>query len=308
LVRVRTNAKGLQLKIEYAGPVPATVYTDPTRLRQILINLLGNAIKFTEAGEVRLVTQFVSDGREGTMQFDIVDAGIGMTEAQIARLFQPFTQADTSTTRKFGGTGLGLAISKRLAGLLGGDVHVVETRPGAGTRMRVTVATGPLDGIEMIADPLVATTIVRDGPCSPVSDDHPLLQSCRILVAEDGPDNQRLIAHVLRKVGAESTIVENGKLAVDAALAARDAGEPFDAILMDMQMPVLDGYEAARLLRQSGYTGPIIALTAHAMASDRERCIHAGCTDYATKPIDRDRLIEVIQDQLRRNTAPTAAS
>ncbi|GAG44172.1 unnamed protein product, partial [marine sediment metagenome] len=150
LMRVPAGAKGIPLKIEYAGAIPETIRTDPTRLRQTLINLIGNAIKFTEVGEVRLITRFVDDKDKPVMQFDVVDTGLGMTEEQVAKLFQPFTQADTSTTRKFGGTGLGLTICKRLTEILGGDISVVETELAVGTRMRVTVATGPLDGVKMI--------------------------------------------------------------------------------------------------------------------------------------------------------------
>ena len=299
LVRVRADAKGLPLKIEYAGPIPETIQTDPTRLRQILINLLVNAIKFTEVGEVRLVIRFVGDGHAAALQFDVVDAGIGMTAEQVVRLFQPFTQADASTTRKFGGTGLGLAICTRLAQLLGGDITVAETRPGAGTRMRVTVATGPLDGVRMIADPLAATVLTPAGASAHASAAPPGLHGCRILMAEDGPDNQCLIVRLLQKAGAAVTVFENGRLAADAALAARETGRPFDVILMDMQMPVMDGYEATDLLRSAGYRGTIIALTAHAMASDRERCLAAGCDDYASKPIDRQRLLETIARHLR---------
>jgi signal transduction histidine kinase/AmiR/NasT family two-component response regulator len=299
LVRVRADAKGLSLKVEYAGPVPETIQTDPTRLRQILINLLGNAIKFTEVGDVRLIIRFVNDEHHRAMQFDVVDHGLGMTEEQVARLFQPFTQADASTTRKFGGTGLGLAISKRLAELLGGDITVAETRSGAGTRMRVTVATGPLDGVRMIADPLAATVLAPDQTSGPATGDRPRLHGCRILLAEDGPDNQRLIAHMLKKASAEVTVVENGQFATEAALAARDRGLPFDVVLMDMQMPVMDGYKATALLRKEGYRGPIIALTAHAMASDKEKCLAAGCDDYASKPIDCQRLLVTIGRHVR---------
>ncbi len=306
LVRVRADARRLPFNIEYAGPVPETIQTDPTRLRQILINLLGNAIKFTEVGEVRLVIRFVDDEHGHAMQFDVVDAGIGMAAEQIAKLFQPFTQADASTTRRFGGTGLGLAISKRLAGLLGGDITVAESRPGAGTRMRVTVSTGPLDGVRMVADPLAATVLVPDETSAQASDDQPSLQGCRILLAEDGPDNQRLIAHILKKAGVEVAVVENGQFAVDAALNARDKGRPFDVVLIDMQMPVMDGYKATALLRQSGYAGPVIALTAHAMAGDRERCLSAGCDDYMVKPIDRKKMIETIRRNVQAGATPTA--
>ena len=306
LTHVRAAEKRLQFDVEYTGPIPETIETDPTRLKQILFNLIGNAIKFTEEGGVRLLTRVVeADPTGAVMQFDVIDTGIGMTDEQLSRLFRPFTQADTSTTRKFGGTGLGLTISKRLANLLGGDV-VVYSGPGEGSTFRLTISTGSLDGVKM----LESTTDVALTSASESGRTKPPVQrlDCRILLAEDGPDNQRLISFVLRKAGADVTVVENGKLAAAAALAARDEGDSFDAVLMDMQMPVMDGYEATGLLRQKGYTDPIIALTAHAMASDREKCVKAGCDDYATKPIDRTKLIETITAQLERQVASTSAT
>ena len=307
LMQVRANAKNLPFSIEYTGAVPETIESDPTRLKQILVNLVGNAIKFTETGGVRLITRLIDDAGEHKLQFDIIDTGPGMTEEQVGRLFQAFTQGDTSTTRRFGGTGLGLMISKRLAEMLGGTI-TVDSRPGEGSLFRLTVATGPLDGVKMLDDP-AAATIAR--PETDVTAKVGVAKlGCSILLAEDGPDNQRLIAHVLRRAGAEVTVVQNGKLAVDAALAAvhgRREGDPkcpYDVILMDMQMPVMDGYEATALLRQRGYTGPIIALTAHAMASDRQKCIDAGCDDYATKPIDRKKLIATIQQSRQKSLRP----
>ncbi len=297
LMRVRAEAKGLPFAVEYIGSVPETIHMDPTRLRQILINLVGNAIKFTDTGGVRLIIRHLREGDASLIQFDVVDAGLGMSEEQVARLFQPFTQADETTTRKFGGTGLGLTISKRFAGLLGGQVEVVDSREGVGTRFRATVATGSLDGVRMIEDAAAATVLANVPEGEAAREGQLPLDGFRILMAEDGPDNQRLIGYVLRKAGAEPTIVENGQLAVDAAMAACDQGpaqSAFDVILMDMQMPVLDGYSATRKLRDEGYDGTIIALTAHAMSGERQTCIDAGCTDYATKPIDRKTLLHLI--------------
>ncbi len=293
LALVQAEAKGLPLNIEYEGTIPKTIHTDPARLRQILINLIGNAIKFTETGCIRLLTRLAHDGDEPCLQFDVIDTGQGIREEAKESLFQPFTQVDTSTTRRIGGTGLGLTISQRFAGLLGGDITILETELGVGSTFRVTVATGPLDNVKMLEDPLSATVLAEDA--SAVAQAlRAKLQGLRILFADDGPDNQRLISFFLRKAGADVTVQENGKLALDAALAARDEGKPFDVILMDMQMPVMDGYEATVQLRQKGYTEPIIALTARAMEGDREQCLKAGCDDYATKPIDRKKLIDLI--------------
>jgi len=200
LMRIRADAKGLLFNVEYIDAIPETIQCDPTRLRQILINLIGNAIKFTEIGGVRLVTRFVAIGNAPYLQFDLIDTGRGMTREQVARLFQPFVQADNSTTRKFGGTGLGLTISKRFAELLGGNLIVATTELGVGTTFRATVTTGPLDGVRMLEDPSSATVVANssDTASRVLPSD---LQGLRILLAEDGPDNQRLISFVLKKAG-----------------------------------------------------------------------------------------------------------
>ncbi|MCZ6766065.1 MAG: ATP-binding protein [bacterium] len=297
LQRVRAESKGLCVEIQCGTPIPETIRTDSTRLRQILLNLVGNAIKFTEQGSVRLEISRVGSGNTPLMRFDIVDTGLGMTEEQVSRLFQPFTQADVSTTPEYGGTGLGLTISRRFAVLLGGDVTVVESAPGAGTRVRVTVTTGPLEGVKMLkASDAVAYT--PSEPARPQAANLSSLDGLRILLAEDDPDNQRLISLFMQKAGADVTVEENGKLALAAALAARDEGIPFDVILMDIQMPIMDGFEATVKLRRKGDSGPIIALTAYAMDGDRDACIKAGCNDYVTKPIDRKKLIKTIQQYL----------
>ncbi len=300
LLHVRTDAKGLTLTDEYLGPLPETITTDPARLCQILVNLVGNAIKFTETGGVRIVTRMLDDGEGGPkLRFDVIDTGIGIPEEQIETLFEPFTQADGSNARKFGGTGLGLTISRRLARMLGGDV-TAKSRPGKGSTFSLTVATGPLDGVRLVEYPAEAPP-ASEQPTESTAESREKLQ-CRILLADDIPDNRRLISALLSEAGAEVTIARDGQEAVEKALATRpgwgrrygDPTEPFDVILMDIQMPVLDGYEAARRLRREGYTGPIIALTAHAMRGDRQKCLEAGCDDYFAKPIDRKKLVETV--------------
>ncbi len=310
LMQVRADERGLYFKTEFVGSVPEKIESDPTRLKQILINLVGNAIKFTKTGGVRLVTQFVPasvnvDGSsEPMLQFEVIDTGVGMTPEELSRLFQPFSQADSSTTRRFGGTGLGLAITKRLANILGGDA-IAESCPGKGSTFRVTVATGPLGDTRFIDQPsAIAVTMTERVSVTTIENSLP---NRRILLAEDGPDNQRLLMAVLRKAGAEVVIAENGKIAVETAVAAWESGTAFDAILMDMQMPVLDGYGATKALRQKGYPGIIIALTAHAMSQDREKCLHAGCDGYASKPIDRQRLIGTIQSHIEQRAEPPTA-
>jgi len=300
LMRVRADAKGLALEFCWEGVLPETIRSDPTRVRQILVNLVGNAIKFTERGSVRVVARLIR-GNHPQLEFDVVDSGVGMSARQTSRLFQAFSQADASTTRRFGGTGLGLVISKRLAQMLSGDITVVATAPGAGTTFRFTLAMDSLADAKLVSAGGRPAHMVKDK--LPAGTDAWInrLMGYRILLAEDGVDNQRLIAFVLQRAGAKVVTVENGQLAVDEAQAASHAGTPFDVILMDMQMPVMDGYQAVALLRAKAYRGPIIALTAHAMTGDRERCLAIGCDDYASKPIDRAKLIEQIAEWAKRS-------
>jgi|GEM_PF-3553750 len=298
MARGYAELKGLAFDVECVGVIPEKIRTDPTRLRQILVNLVGNAIKFTDAGAVRLVVRLVDDLEGPMMQFDVIDTGIGMSAEQAASLFEPLDQLDSTMTRKFGGVGVGLAVSKRLAKMLGGDVVVVETAEGLGTRFRATVAAGPLDGVKMLEHPLFLGGQKENGVSTDrigAHVDEGQLAGWRILFAEDGPDNQRLVSYLLQKAGASVTVAENGKLALEAALAAEEAGCPYDVILMDMQMPVMDGCAATALLREKGYRRPIIALTANTLASDREKCMSAGCNDFATKPVDRSTLISIIR-------------
>jgi PAS domain S-box-containing protein len=315
LMRVRADAKRLPLTVEAATPIPQTVLCDPARLRQILLNLVGNAVKFTEHGEIRIVMRLLNaDAAEPRLQFDVIDTGIGMSGEAAARLFRPFMQADASTSRRFGGTGLGLTISKRLAEMLGGDIAVAST-PGKGSTFSVWVATGPLDGVpqERCGEKGTGGEAMWDRAATDDSAGAPVVNSsvtaarfdrqCRVLLAEDGPDNQRLIRLLLEKAGAEVVVVQNGREAVELVLHepsedAAAAVEPFDVILMDIQMPEMDGYEATRRLRAAGYAGPIIALTAHAMREDIERCLAAGCNEHAAKPIDRKQLLSLVAKYL----------
>ncbi|MBC7783473.1 MAG: response regulator [Burkholderiales bacterium] len=303
LMRVRAIARKLDLKVEYQFPLPAQISSDAVRLRQILINLVGNAIKFTERGAVRIVVRCVQSP-EPVLCFDIIDVGIGMTEQQLGKLFQPFVQADSSTTRKFGGTGLGLTISKRMAEILGGGI-MVTSEPGKGSCFTVSVRTGALRDAHWIAslDQAGSTTADVD-----LHSAEPQQIVGRVLLAEDGPDNQLLINTYLTNAGAQVTIVDNGQVAIDEAMKAQKAGEPYAVILMDMQMPVLDGYAATAKLRAAGYRLPIVAITAHAMASDREKCLQSGCDDYLTKPILRDVMLRTIASYTNRQPAPRIAT
>ena len=305
LLRARAGAKGLAFDVLYDGPVPERIATDPTRFRQVLMNLVSNAVKFTSpptnaaalAGRVEVRIDLLDPPTDPAprLRVRVSDTGPGLSGEQQSRLFRPFQQGDSSTTRKFGGTGLGLAISRHLVGLLGGTV-VVCSMPGRGSTFCFTVGTGPLAGVKMLGrrgaitpeaallagepTPAAAPVVPVAAPGGPAAR--------RVLLAEDGPDNQRLIGLLLRKLGLDVTIAADGRAAVTAAMgAAGSPAGPFDLVLMDMQMPELDGYAATAELRRRGYAGPVVALTAHAMAGDRERCLAAGCDDFLTKPIDR---------------------
>lgn len=304
MLKGRAQSKGIALNLEFEGEIPRQIETDPTRLRQVLMNLLSNSIKFTERGHVTTTVRF-RDGANPTIEIDVADTGIGMNTSQASRLFKPFSQADNSMARRFGGTGLGLTISRRLTRMLGGDLFIVQSRPGVGTRFRVVVPAGEIARATLTHSTSCGSTTVSEMPRA--TEIPPENLSLRILLAEDGPDNQKLISMVLRKHDVAVTIAENGKQAVELAQRELAMGAPFDVILMDMQMPVMDGYQATRMLRQSGYTGPIIALTAHAMASDRQKCIDAGCDDYATKPIDRKKLIATIRMHAAQRAEATVA-
>ncbi|MDX2133083.1 MAG: PAS domain S-box protein [Planctomycetota bacterium] len=307
LMAFKARAKGVELRIRQDTPLPARIRTDPLRLRQILVNLVGNALKFTETGSVTVAMSFAPEASP-RLRIEIIDTGIGMSPEQVERLFDSFQQADTSTTRRFGGTGLGLRISRTLATMLGGDVTVTSC-VGAGSTFTATVATGdvsdvPMEGPEMLRRPQTPTAETAATPTVGAA----ALQGVRVLLVEDGPDNQRLIAFHLRKAGADVRVADNGRVALSMLTIADDPGQPlteppaFDLVLTDMQMPEMDGYELARALRRKGWTRPVVALTAHAMQGDAAKCYDAGCDAYAAKPIDSQRLVEVCLLSLRRAT------
>ena len=301
LMKGRTEYKQISLSAQTQGPIPKTIETDPIRLKQILINLIGNSIKFTEQGGVNIIVSLLNpEGDDPQLEFAVSDTGIGMTPAQITTLFQPFQQVDNSTSRKYGGTGLGLTISRRLARLLGGDVYA-ESTLGAGSVFRATISTGRLDNYINYEGKITPNAISEETAQTPRKKGIKL--SSRVLLVEDGPDNQRLISHVLRKAGAQVSVAENGVLAIEAIKYALQENKPYDLVLMDMQMPVLDGYSATRKLREDGYQGIIIALTAHAMRGDKDRCLEAGCNDYATKPIQREIFLDLLSKHERSLSA-----
>jgi len=285
MMRLRAREKGLQFEVRQEGPLPATMRTDPTRLRQILVNLAGNAIKFTASGSVRILACLATkpESAEPAIDFVVQDTGIGLSAEQLARLFQPFEQADSSTTRRFGGTGLGLVISRRLAHMLGGDV-VVASQPGTGSTFTLRLPTGSLAGVRLVAEGDAA-------PPTPAAPETDVRLDGRVLVAEDTRDSALVIATMLRRAGAEAVTVDDGRKAMELALSESASGRPFALLLMDLHMPVLDGLQATRELRAAGYHLPIAALTANSMPEDRAECIAAGCDDYATKPVRRTELL-----------------
>jgi PAS domain S-box-containing protein len=286
LLQVRAKAKGLWLRSHAEGLVPAAVRTDPVRLRQVLMNLIANAIKFTERGGVDVRMRVIAgENGEGELCVDVVDTGIGMSPEQTAQLFRPFSQADATTSRRFGGTGLGLAISQRLAKLLGGSITVQST-PKVGSTFGVRV---PIDVAMLTSSPPPGVDIISTEMSLP-------LDGVRVLLAEDGLDNQRLISLILCKAGAVVDVVEHGQEAVERITRSE---VPFQVVLMDMQMPVLDGYAATRELRRRGVRVAIVALTAHALEGDAQRCIEAGCDDFASKPIDRMKLVQIVAQHAR---------
>jgi PAS domain S-box-containing protein len=301
LISVRAMAKQLRFNVEYEGPLPESITSDPIRLRQILINLLGNAIKFTEIGSVQLRLHLDSRDPDNPMiEFIVVDTGPGMREDQLKIIFEPFVQADRNIYHRYGGTGLGLAFSRKLAYLLGGEI-TVESALGKGSAFRLRLPTGPLDGVRMIQSPVSEEIYLIKTSCCLLDEPKDVQLKGSILLAEDGIDNQRLIAHILRKAGADITGVDNGQAALDEALNAWRRGNPFDLILMDMQMPVMDGCTAVRRLRDLGYSHPIVALTAHAMQEARRQCLEAGCDNYVTKPISRRSLLGLAAQYLKQN-------
>ena len=241
MLRVRSQEKGLKLETTWAGPVPETIRTDPSRLRQLLVNLIGNSIKFTETGAVEVVSRLIATEGRPQLEINVSDTGMGIPRDKLEAIFDPFVQADTSVTRRFGGTGLGLAISRRIALALGGKL-TVESWVGEGTTFTATIDTGPLEGVHFLQSPPEAVTSVHSHRRSCGKTDR--VQGARVLLVEDGDTNRKLIELVLRRAGATVVAAENGRLGADLALR-----QDFDLILMDMQMPVMDGYTATRLLR-----------------------------------------------------------
>lgn len=298
LVGERARKKGLSFDIFYEFPVPQNFYTDPVRLKQILINVCDNARKFTETGGLTVEVGFNESNSQ--LSFTITDTGIGMSKEDMNNIFKAFTQADTSTIRQYGGTGLGLCISQQLAQKLGGSI-TCQSEKGRGSQFVISIFAEVKENTKFITSENSSDLVYRENAAK--KNKLPRSLKGRVLLAEDSVENQQLIAMYVRKTGAEITIAENGKIAVNHAMS-----EEFDLILMDMQMPVMGGLEATQWLRQINCQTPIVALTANALKQDRERCIAAGANDYLTKPVDLARFYKVLEKYLNNSDIQNQSS
>ncbi|MGH8442206.1 MAG: ATP-binding protein [Nevskiaceae bacterium] len=296
IVGHRIAEKGLELRMDVAPELPAYVLGDPLRLSQVLLNLTNNAVKFTPRGRVSVQARVVEHvGERVRVRFAIEDTGVGLTDEQAARLFRPFVQADSSTTRRFGGTGLGLSISKRLVELMGGEIGV-DSKPGQGSTFWFVVA-------------LARAPFAEQAPVAAGAPPPPNLAGVRVLLAEDNPVNQQVTVELLQGAGVLVDVAANGQEAL-AAVQAR----PYDAVLMDVQMPVMDGLQTTRAIRKLGTCDrlPIIAMTASVMAGDRDRCLESGMSDHVSKPISIEQLMGTLARWLparrdMRSAQPPAA-
>lgn len=298
LFQARAQSKGVALSLEAISPVPEFIESDLLRVRQILMNLIGNAIKFTEKGSIKVLLDYeASYSHGGTLSVTVQDTGIGIRQDDIQTLFKPFAQTDASTTRKFGGTGLGLTISKHLAQMLNGSIEVTSVfHEGSQFTLKIPLRFNELPNLTIYTS---NQQRIQNHPTHH-HDDCPSLAGLKLLLVEDGEDNRDLITHILQKSNAEVTAVSNGLEAIETIRFSPH----FDVVIMDMQMPEMDGYTATRQLREMNYKGAIIALTAHSMSGDREKCIQAGCDDYASKPINRVELVKLCLEIAHRKITP----
>jgi two-component system CheB/CheR fusion protein len=306
-MRYRANEKGLDFTLEFDGMLPEVMDTDPVRFRQILFNLVGNAIKFTERGSVTMRCSLADRDHNPMLKIEVEDTGIGFKPGEVSKLFEQFTQVDTSPTRRKGGSGLGLFISRRIVELLGGNLSA-QSKFGEGSTFTMTLPTGDLSDATMI-DP--NAQLAKIASSNQVSNAKAEL-SGRVLVVEDTKGIQLLLRRMLENAGATVNVADDGQAALDlftdstsngsstkgSPEAAPTNGEViipgYDLVILDMHMPRLSGYDTAAAIRKLGITTPIIALTASAMRGDREKCLNAGCDDYLTKPIDRQKLMEKV--------------
>ncbi len=289
VLKVKAKEKGIDLKIEVENALPSHIISDPSRLRQIVTNLVGNAIKFTEEGGVTVALEYKADSTDSRMLIKVSDTGIGMSEEHLATIFEAFIQADASITRRFGGTGLGLSISRKLALAMHGDI-IVTSEEGKGSTFMLTLPVGDISEYPMLSIDQVFESFTEVEVQTARDWTFP---ACRALVVDDGPENRELLSVVLGELGIDISTAENGKEGLDKSLS----GE-YDVIVMDIQMPVMDGYEAVAAMRANGIELPIVALTANAMKGYEKKVLAAGFSHYMTKPIDLDRLTALLADLL----------
>ncbi|MDH5218292.1 MAG: ATP-binding protein [Gammaproteobacteria bacterium] len=282
--------KGLDCIIKFSYPIPQTITTDAMRTRQILLNLMSNSMKFTTQGSITIETGF--DQETHLLSIKVSDTGIGMSPEEMNKIFKPFTQADASTTRKYGGTGLGLTLSSQLAKMLGGEL-IVESKKDNGSCFTLTIATGEVDNFIYEGARLNIESHIE-------TEANKRQFHAKVLLAEDTPALQDLITLHLKKMGIDVTLAENGKQAMELATE-----NEFDLILMDMQMPVMSGIDAVKNLRSNGYSKPIIAMTANAMRGDQELYMQIGCNDYVAKPIDKQRFRKALETYLKQENSQT---
>jgi PAS domain S-box-containing protein len=300
LFEARTHDKGVALKLKISAGVPVTIKSDPIRLRQILSNIIGNAVKFTDKGEITIDIHSISldQGKKG-IEFVVTDSGMGMTSDERKALFNPFSQGDSTTTRRLGGTGLGLALSRRLAQNLGGDIDLLDSELLHGSSFRITIADMESDDVknnENIPETVSGTNTAKKLYSNNIS-------GVKILLVDDSIDNQMLLELFLEQWGVKHDVANNGEEAVEMALR-----NDYALILMDIQMPILDGNQATRKLRNADYTRPIIAVTAHAMVEEKAKAFDSGCDDYLIKPIDGSRLLYLLQKYIRISRATALKS
>lgn len=293
-IRADAKRKGIRLTVLVDPATPKCLKTDPTRLHQILVNLLDNAVKFTDRGNVDVTLQYRKSFNKGErLIYSVQDSGIGISPDDLAKIFEPFTQADDSSTRRHGGSGLGLAVCQRLAKVLGGNIEATSEL-GRGSTFTLTL------DIETASDAVPSFAAPPQTPALPA-------KGC-VLLVEDNLDVQNLLARVIRGMNLDVKIAENGRIACEMAEKSMSLGRPFHAILMDIQMPEMDGYEATVRLRKHGWRRPIIALTAHATPEDRRKCLDAGCDEYFSKPVQLGEFRAAIQRFISRQESVSSTS
>ncbi len=286
--RMNSIAHGLELKTTIDDSCNTTVVTEPRRLVQVIEKLMDNAFKFTQKGYVSIAARINDDvsDNQNEVVIEITDTGIGIEPDQIEHIFDAFHQAQNNLTRQFGGSGLGLSFARDLTHALNGDIEVQST-PGSGSTFTIRIRT-----------PKQANPAAQSSSTKPTNQSTSRLNGRRILVVDDAKDNRVLLQHFLKRTHARVDFAYDGQQAIERVNSSNAESDPYALILMDMQMPVLDGYNATMQLRESGYNAPIIAITAHALDGDREQCLSAGCNDYLTKPVNRIALINTCEELL----------